>query len=100
VARLDGGKKEEAVPVVDTVPTGMGWRLATFASERLEPQAEGLATQSEIWEAYLAWCAARKEEPIAVVCFDREFTEVAEAAGIERVQYGANVIYRDVAVKG
>lgn len=98
MAWVGGGKK--AVSPDDNELTGLGWRLATFALERLDPIANGLTTQTEVWGAYCIWCAVRNEEPIAVAFFDREFAQLAEAAGIERVQIGANVYFPGVALKG
>lgn len=93
-------RKEKETAPVDTMPTGIGWRLATFALERLEPKANCLFTLSEAWDAYCGWCASREEEPMAIAFFDREFGRLARETGIERIQNGANVYFLHVVLKG
>ncbi len=77
----------------------LGWKVGTFALERLEP-ADGCAVGSNaVWEAYCAWCAGRQQVPLAFAVFHAEFEKVAEAVGIDRRQIGAHVSYQGVGVK-
>ena len=74
----------------------VGWQVATFALERLRPDAGCDSGSSAIWEAYRAWCERRGAVPLAFAVFHAEFQNVAEAAGLQRRQVGAHVHYLQV----
>lgn len=77
----------------------LGWRIATFAAENLVPHANNLTTITELWDAYQGWCGSRNEERVTLPSFEEEWKLIAAKAGIVRCQRGANVYYRDVALK-
>lgn len=77
----------------------LGWRIATFAAENIVPEANNLTTITEIWDAYQGWCESRNEERLTLPSFEEEWKLIAAKAGIVRCQHGANVYYRDVALK-
>jgi hypothetical protein len=77
----------------------VGWRIATFAADRLAPAPGVKTSSSAIWRAYLGWCREGKCVPLGMGPFQKAFDDIAREAGIGRFQNGAHVFYRDLAVK-
>jgi hypothetical protein len=80
-------------------PEWVGWRLATFALDTIEPVPGKKTTATAIWRAYLDWCRAGKRVPLAMPVFATRFDDLADEVGIVRWQNGAHVLYRDLALK-
>lgn len=74
----------------------LGWQVATFAHEWLNPDDKSRTGSSAIWEAYVTWCQNKNAVPLAFAVFHAEFDKVAEAVGIQRRQVGAHVNYEGV----
>lgn len=97
--RHPGKVPPPALVLTQPEPEWVGWRIATFAADRLTP-APGLMTSSVIvWRAYLDWCRDHKRVPLAMAVFVKRFDALAEEVGIPRFQNGAHVLYRDLDVR-
>ncbi|WP_414463323.1 hypothetical protein [Hyphomicrobium sp. DY-1] len=90
----------ESRPQAGAAPAqGVGWRLATFASECLVEDQESGVSITAIWDAYLRWCGRGRMAPLSYPLFVGEFTAVVQEAGIPRRQIGANVVFPTVGMR-
>lgn len=79
-------------------PKALGWKIATFGLERLQPAADYIAGSSAVWNAYCEWCTERNEVPLAFAVFQEELDKVARAAGIQVQQSGGHILFQDVRI--
>lgn len=78
---------------------GVGWKLGTFALERLMPDEAMAASVTLVWAAYRGWCREGGCEPLALPIFVSEFDRLAAEVGMARQQHGANVVYPGMRIK-
>jgi phage/plasmid-associated DNA primase len=77
----------------------LGWQVARFALDRLVPKAGFELTSVRLWQTYQEWCAKAGSVPIAEAEFHACFAALAHDVGMETRQVGANLSYRDTALK-
>jgi hypothetical protein len=79
-----------------------GWRVASFAADRLEYAEKSAVTTTTLWNEYLAWCRTSAQQPMVPLSmgdFYQAMDEIAVAAGLGRRQRGGHILYDGVAVK-
>ncbi len=77
-----------------------GWRIASFAAERLEYAEKSAVTTTTLWVEYLEWCRTSAEQPLEPISKEEFFIaieHIALKAGFGRRQNGGHVLYDGVA---
>lgn len=80
----------------------VGWRVASFAAERLEYAEKNAVTTTTLWTEYLDWCRTSGDQPmvpLATADFYKEMDAIAVAIGMGRRQNGGHVLYDGVAIR-
>ncbi len=77
-------------------PQSLGWCLATFLLESVEPTNNGSFGSAELFQHYRRWCAAKHLVPYLEAEFVEQIGKLAAEAQIPLKQSGANVVLMGV----
>lgn len=78
---------------------GVGWQLASFVADALEPSQGQQITSTDVWRAYCDWCRGRHRIPMAESIFAECFLELSKTIGLSEHWRGGNVCFSDVQIK-
>lgn len=82
-------------PVVEPRPLDES-TVQRFHKDQVVAQDGSTLTTMELWESYCAWCEEKKQEPLALPTFGREFGEL----GITKAKIAGKVRFIGIALKG
>jgi len=78
---------------------GVGWQLASFVADSLEPSVGQQVTSTDLWRAYCDWCRGRHRVPIAEGIFAESILELSRTIGLADHWRGGNVYFSDVQIR-